>query len=214
MDPNDGAPSSEHLTTPTAGPTAEPARADTALSRMPRCCRTAWAGGRPADTVYFCAFFDLSRGPLVLETPEDTLGIVDDMWFRWVTDFGLPGADRGQGGSYLLVGPGYDGPLPEGGHYVRHSRTNYVVMLGRAFINENPGNDPAPTTNRIKDQLKVYPYTPGGVGSSIGAYMIGRGPLGALGAPAAPRFFEGTGLPTTTPATRSERLTRPARSHT
>jgi hypothetical protein len=26
-----------------------------------------------ADTVYFCAFFDLSRGPLVLETPEDTL---------------------------------------------------------------------------------------------------------------------------------------------
>ena len=148
-----------------------------------------------ADTVYFCAFFDLSRGPLVLETPEDTLGIVDDMWFRWVTDFGLPGADRGQGASYLLVGPGYDGPLPEGGHYVRHSRTNHVVMLGRAFINENPGNDPAPTADRIKEQLKVYPYAPGGVGSSIGAAMTGRGPLGALGAPAAPRFVEGTGLP-------------------
>ena len=148
-----------------------------------------------ADTVYFCAFFDLSGGPLVLETPEDTLGIVDDMWFRWVTDFGLPGADRGQGGSYLLVGPGYDGPLPEGGHYVRHSRTNHVVMLGRAFINQNPGNDPAPTADRIKDQLKVYAYTPGGLGSSIGAYMTGRGPLGAPGQPASPRFVEGTGLP-------------------
>ena len=117
------------------------------------------------------------------------------MWFRWVTDFGLPGADRGQGGSYLLVGPGYDGPLPEGGQYVRHSRTNHVVMLGRAFINQNPGNDPAPTANRIKDQLKVYPYTPGGVGSSIGAYMTGRGPLGAPGEPASPRYVEGTGLP-------------------
>ena len=117
------------------------------------------------------------------------------MWFRWVTDFGLPGADRGQGGSYLLVGPGYDGPLPEGGHYVRHSRTNHVVMLGRAFIDQNPGNDPAPTADRIKDQLKVYPYTPGGVGSSIGAYMTGQGPLGAAGEPASPRFVEGTGLP-------------------
>jgi hypothetical protein len=148
-----------------------------------------------ADTVYFCAFFDLSGGPLVLETPEDTLGIVDDMWFRWVADFGLPGADRGQGGQYLLVGPGYDGPLPEGGHYVRHSRTDHVVMLGRAFINQNPGNDPAPTSNRIKDQLKVYPYAPGGLGSSIGAYMTGRGPLGALGQPTSPRFVEGTGLP-------------------
>jgi hypothetical protein len=25
------------------------------------------------------------------------LGTIDDMWFRWVTDFGLPGPDRAQG---------------------------------------------------------------------------------------------------------------------
>ena len=147
-----------------------------------------------ADTVYFCAFFDLTDGPLVMDTPSDTLGIIDDMWFRWITDFGLPGADRGQGGTYLLVGPGYDGTLPEGGHYVRHSRTNRVLMLGRAFIDQNPDNDPAPTAQRIKEQLRVYPYAPGGVGSSIGAYMTGRGSLGALGSPASPRFAEGTGL--------------------
>ena len=66
-----------------------------------------------ADTVYFWTFLDLSQGPLVLETPADTLGLLDDMWFRWISDFGLPGADRGRGGTYLLVGPGYDGPLPE-----------------------------------------------------------------------------------------------------
>ena len=148
-----------------------------------------------ADTVYFCAFFDLSGGPLVLETPSDTLGIVDDMWFRWVTDFGLPGADRGQGGTYLLVGPGYDGPLPEGGHYVRRSRTNRVLMLGRAFIDMNPGNDPGPTADRIKEQLKVSFYTPGGLGSSIGDYLTSGGPLGAPHSSASPRFVEGTGLP-------------------
>jgi hypothetical protein len=36
-----------------------------------------------ADTVYYICFLDLSDGPLVLETPPDALGLIDDMWFRW-----------------------------------------------------------------------------------------------------------------------------------
>jgi hypothetical protein len=146
------------------------------------------------DTVYFWSFHDLSQGPLVFETPSDTLGLFNDIWFRWISDFGLPGADRGQGGTYLLVGPDYDGPLPEGGCYVRHSRTNHVTLIGRAFINENPGDDPAPTVDRIKEQLKIYPYAAGGVGSSVGAFLTGRGPLGQPASPQSPRFVEGTGL--------------------
>ena len=148
-----------------------------------------------ADTVYFWTFLDLTQGPLVVETPQNTLGCVDDMWFRWIFDFGLPGADRGQGGTYLLVGPGYDGPLPEGGSYVHHSRTNHVTLVGRAFINENPGDDPAPTVAAIRGQLKIYPYAAGGLGSSIGAYLTGKGPLGQPATSKTPRFVEGTGLP-------------------
>jgi len=147
-----------------------------------------------ADTVYFWSFVDLSQGPLVIETPSDTLGLFNDIWFRWISDFGLPGADRGQGGTYLLVGPGYDGPLPEGGCYVRHSRTNHTTVIGRAFINENPGMDPAPTVARIKEQHKIYPYAPGGLGSSVGAFLTGKGLLGQPATPASPRFVEGTGL--------------------
>jgi hypothetical protein len=147
-----------------------------------------------ADTVYFWTFLDLTQGPLVVEVPTETLGCIDDMWFRWVTDFGLPGADRGQGGTYLLVGPGYDGPLPEGGCYVRHSRTHHLIIVGRAFINENPGNDPGPTADLIKERMKIYAYAPGGVGSSIGSYLTGRGPLGQAATPKSPRFVEGTGL--------------------
>ena len=71
-----------------------------------------------ADTVYFIGFINLSKGPMVFETPPKALGVLDDMWWRWVTDFGLPGPDRGEGGKYLLLPPGYDGPLPEGGYYV------------------------------------------------------------------------------------------------
>ena len=144
-----------------------------------------------ADTVYFWSFHDLSQGPLVFETPSDTLGLFNDIWFRWISDFGLPGADRGQGGTYLLVGPGYDGPLPEGGCYVRHSRTNHVTLIGRAFINENPGDDPAPTADRIKEQLKIYPYAAGGVGSSVGAFLTGKGPLASRPARRAPGSWRG-----------------------
>ena len=79
-------------------------------------------------------------------------------------------------------------------HFVRHSSTNHVLVLGRAFIDQNERNDPAPTVTRIKEQLKIYPYVPGGVGSSIGSYLTGRGRLGQPATPQSPRFVEGTGL--------------------
>ena len=59
-----------------------------------------------ADTVYFWPSSTCRTARWCMETPSDTLGIVDDMWFGWITDFGLPGADRGQGGTYLLLAPG------------------------------------------------------------------------------------------------------------
>ena len=52
-----------------------------------------------ADTVYFVGFIDLSKGPMVFETPPMALGTLDDFWWRWVTDFGAPGPDRGLGGN-------------------------------------------------------------------------------------------------------------------
>jgi hypothetical protein len=71
-----------------------------------------------ADTIYFWSNLDMADGPIVLETTPMSLGVIDDMWFNWVTDFGLPGADRGAGGKYLLVPPGYKGELPESGYFV------------------------------------------------------------------------------------------------
>jgi len=123
-----------------------------------------------ADTVYYLGFIDLSNGPMVFESPLDALGTIDDMWFRWVTDFGRPGPDRGEGGKYLLVGPGYDGYLPEGGFYVAHSQTNRVIILGRSFLTND---DPAPTVEVIKDNLKIYPYAQGGVGMPISRFLEG-----------------------------------------
>ena len=147
------------------------------------------------DTIYFLTFVNLADGPLVFEAPPSTLGIVDDMWWGWVTNFGMPGPDRGAGATYLLLPPGYAGPLPEGGMFVRQARTNRVCVSGRRFLDND---DPAPGVAEIKDTLRIYPYVPGTYGSSIASFLQGRSPLAQPSAPAAPRFVEGSKLPMNT----------------
>ena len=75
-----------------------------------------------ADTVYALGVLDLTKGPMVLEVPPRLLGTIDDHWFRWVIDIGLPGPDRGEGGKYLIVPPGYDRQLPEGGYFIAYAK--------------------------------------------------------------------------------------------
>ena len=143
-----------------------------------------------ADTVYFFGFIDLTKGPIVFETPPGALGVLDDMWWRWVTDFGLPGPDRGLGGKYLLLPPGYDGPLPAGGYFVARPRTTRVVILGRLFM-EN--NDPKPPADLIRKTTKIYPYEAGGVGTSIAEFLDGGIKLGRVTAPPPTVFHELSG---------------------
>jgi len=143
-----------------------------------------------ADTVYFVGIIDLSKGPMVLETPPRALGTIDDMWWRWVIDFGAPGPDRGEGGKYLLLPPGYDGPLPEGGFYVAHSRTTRVLMLGRSFMEKD---DPKPTVDLVKKVTRIYPYEAGGQGTSVAEFLTGKARLGRITAPPPTVFHEGSG---------------------
>ena len=124
-----------------------------------------------ADTVYNLAVLDLTKGPLVVEVPPKALGTLNDMWFGWIIDIGAPGPDRGQGGKYLILPPGYDGPLPDNGFFVGRSNTTQALYAVRANL-EN--NDPKPAVALIKDRLKIYPYTPGGYGTSIATALEGK----------------------------------------
>lgn len=36
-------------------------------------------------------------------TPPDVLGIIDDHWFKYVTDFGRLGPDKNKGGKFLIA---------------------------------------------------------------------------------------------------------------
>jgi hypothetical protein len=143
-----------------------------------------------ADTVYYLSVVDLSKGPMVIEQPPKGLGTINDMWFSWIIDIGFPGPDRGEGGKYLIVPPGYDGPLPEGGFYVAHAKTNHVLYAARAFLDDN---DPKPVVAAIKKSIKIYPYTPGGVGTSIATALEGKVRLGRNPAIPETKFVEASG---------------------
>jgi len=145
-----------------------------------------------ADTVYYVGTIDLTKGPMVIEQPSNALGTINDMWFSWIIDVGRPGPDRGLGGKYLIVGPGYEGPLPEGGYFVAHSKTNYVLYAMRAFI-EN-GNDPQPAVQNIKDNLKIYPYVQGSYGTSIAEALEGKVKLAGQPKIPATKFIEGSNV--------------------
>jgi hypothetical protein len=144
-----------------------------------------------ADTIYVMGFLDLTKGPVVLETPPKFLGAVQDAWFRWVIDVGAPGPDRGEGGKYLIVGPDYTGPLPEGGFFVARSRTNTIVWFGRSFLENH--NDSKPVVEGIKKFTKVYPYEVGGIGTPIADFLAGKAKLGKVAPPPATVFHDGSG---------------------
>lgn len=124
-----------------------------------------------ADTIYYLAVVDLTKGPMVVEQPSKGLGTINDMWFGWIIDVGFPGPDRGEGGRYLLLPPGYDGPVPDGGFYVARSKTTRVLYAARAFLADN---DPKAPVENIKKSMKIYPCTPGGFGTSIATALEGK----------------------------------------
>jgi hypothetical protein len=144
-----------------------------------------------ADTIYYISFVDLTKGPMVIETPPDALGTIDDMWFNFVVDFGKPGTDRGAGGKYLILPPGYDGPVPQAGFNVAKSNTTRVWFAGRNFL---VNGDPKPAADLIQKTLKIYAYVPGGYGTSIAQILTGTVKPGKEVPPPPMRFVDGSGM--------------------
>jgi hypothetical protein len=105
------------------------------------------------ESVYAFTWLDLNDGPMVIESAPSTLGILDEFWFGYVTDLGNAGPDRGQGGAYLILPPGYDGEVPEGYHTFE-SRTHGNLLVWRGF---QVDGDPGPAVANLKAHTRVYP---------------------------------------------------------
>jgi len=121
-----------------------------------------------SDVIYAMSYLDLKEGPVVVESPPGIQGLFDDMFQRPISDVGLPGPDRGQGGKYLLLPPDYDGPIQEGVayrtppnddpdlFYAYRSKTYGVFLFWRAFLDK----DGKGTKDGVAliEQTKVYDW--------------------------------------------------------
>jgi len=107
-----------------------------------------------SETIYFWSWLDLKDGPIVVESPPGILGVINDFWFRYVTDLGNAGPDKGKGGKYLFVPPGWKGEKPKG-YFVIQSPTFGNLLFGRAFMKDG---DPAPGVASLKAKLRTYPW--------------------------------------------------------
>jgi hypothetical protein len=104
------------------------------------------------ESIYNMIWLDTKEGPLVIETPPNVLGIIDDHWFKYVGDVGNAGPDKGKGGKFLLLPPGYKGEVPDG-YFVYHSPTYGNLMFFRGFL-ENGSTKTA--VDNTKKYFKVY----------------------------------------------------------
>ncbi len=105
-------------------------------------------------TVYTFFCVNLNEGPVVVRVPPRVLGPVDDADFRWVTDVGLTGPDKGKGGDYLFVPPGYSGKLPAKGYFIVKPLTNRALVFYRAFVEKG---DVAAAVAGVKAKAGVFP---------------------------------------------------------
>ncbi len=108
-----------------------------------------------ADTVYAMTWIDLSKGPVVIEGPPNSLGVVDDFWFRYVADVGNAGPDKGKGGKFLFLPPGYTGKVPKG-YFVFKSRTFGNAFFTRGFL---VNGDPGPAVESFHKTMRTYPLS-------------------------------------------------------
>lgn len=106
------------------------------------------------STTYLLGFWNLERtGPMVIDYPRGpTAGGVLDMWQRPITDMGLSGPDKGEGGKYLLLPPGQKAPSGTEGYRIFESPTNNIFAGFRILATE------AKEAERLKTSYQAYPY--------------------------------------------------------
>jgi len=111
-------------------------------------------------TPYILTYWNIKDGPIVVEIPPSTedvgiFGTLMDVWQRPIDDIGALGRDKGQGATYLLVPPGYNGPLVAKA-LVYEQRTYHGWMVLRPIIKGATPENLAKAAEFVK-KIKIYP---------------------------------------------------------
>ena len=114
------------------------------------------------DTIYLMPFFDTKdAGPIVLEIPPadegSIVGSVDDAWQTAIEDVGVAGVDKGRGGKYLILPPGYENRVP-GGYIPMRSQTYQGFAILRSTLEGRSDDDVARAVAYGK-RVRLYPLS-------------------------------------------------------
>ncbi len=93
-------------------------------------------------TPYVLDSLTTKNGPLVVEVPAAGdkaayFGSFLDAWQTPIVDVGLSGEDKGKGGKYLFLPPGYTGAVPEG--YLVYRPNTYALEVAFRPVPKNGG---------------------------------------------------------------------------
>lgn len=114
------------------------------------------------DALYFMVFFNTKDGPVVLDLPPGDAngsfnGNIVTVWQMPMEDAGLMGFDKGKGGKYLILPPGYKDGVPEG-FIPLQSDVYGGYMLFRANLKSHSDEDVARSIAYGK-RMKIYPLS-------------------------------------------------------
>lgn len=115
------------------------------------------------DVIYLMPFFNTEKvGPVVLEIPPADKGVFNGSimtyWQNALEDVGPGGVDKGKGGKYLFLPPGYDKSKIPAGYIPLQSDTYRGYALLRSVLKSGSAADVAAAVSYSK-RIKVYPLS-------------------------------------------------------
>jgi hypothetical protein len=115
------------------------------------------------DVIYVMPFFNTKEvGPVVLEVPPADDGVFNgsimNLWQSAIEDIGPGGVDKGKGGKYAILPPGYDVTKLPKGYIAMSSDTYQGYALIRSVLKSGSEEDVAKAVAYAK-RLKVYPLS-------------------------------------------------------
>jgi hypothetical protein len=115
------------------------------------------------DVIYLMPFFNTKDvGPVVLEIPPADDGVFNgsimNYWQAAIEDVGPGGVDKGKGGTYVFLPPGYDKAKLPDGYIPMPSDTYQGYALLRSVLKSGSDADVAKALTYSK-RIKLYPLS-------------------------------------------------------
>jgi hypothetical protein len=115
------------------------------------------------DTIYFMAFYNTKdAGPIVFDIPSgdasaSVTGNIVTVWQTAIEDVGLLGFDKGKGGKFVVLPPGYKDQVPDG-FVALPSDTFSGYALLRSSLKSHSDADVAASVAYGR-RMKIYPLS-------------------------------------------------------